>query len=82
MEAKELNQGISKLREIYLNLDTTNLDNYFKQIDAVIKPLFMKYYMADSEFEHMDKTSMKTMLRLNVKHRFVSLHSFGLQINL
>jgi hypothetical protein len=76
MTTQELNRDIKRLlKEDSLYASTNkavHLDN--------IRREFVRLYMADQYFQYMNRTSILIMLRLNLRYRFVALHSFGVLI--
>lgn len=68
MTASELNRDIKKLLKIQ---EDPNFEKEFKRL-----------YFADSSFQYMNKKSILIMLRLNLRYRFIPLHSFGINIDL
>lgn len=82
MTPKELNRDIKRLAaEIYRMSFESNGD-YFKYIEREAKEEFTRLFYADQAFEYMSHASMKIMLRLNVKHRYIQFHQFGLLIEI
>ena len=80
MTAAELNRDIKRLGNTVEKLhQLNNQDIYFKEIETMVKPEFMRLYLADSQFEYMNKKSILIMLRLNLSLRIIPLHSFGLK---
>lgn len=72
-----------------LNRDIKNLLKY--DVEEVIKDAqirnwhhseYKRLYRLDPKFEYMNKNSIRIMLRLNLLYRIISLHNFGLEINL
>lgn len=43
---------------------------------------FKRLYHADTSMQSLNADSMRIMVRLNLRHRFIALHSFGLMINI
>ena len=81
MTKKELNRDIKRLGKGVYKAFAEGDDKYYEYIEKVAKPEFMRLYRADTQFEYMSLNSVKLMLRMNLKHRFVALHTFGLMIN-
>lgn len=80
MTAAELNRDIKRLANTVEKLHTLNdHDTYFKEVETTVKPEFKRLYLADSQFEYMNKKSILIMLRLNLQFRIIPLHSFGLK---
>jgi len=73
MTATELNRGIKKLGKQF-GTDKSNTPEYEKE--------YKRLYYADDDFQYMNKDSVLTMLRINLRHRFIALHSFGINISL
>lgn len=83
MTKKELNRDIKKLAKKELCLQTLpNNDQYFDAVEIFVKPEFKRLYNANKDFEYMNRNSILIMLRLNLKHRIIQLHTFGLNIEL
>ena len=79
MTKLELNRDIKRLRAYY----TVNKNNAVTEIDPqYLEAEFLRLYRADSSFESMNKRNILFMLRLNLRHRFVPLHQYGIFINL
>ena len=74
MTTKELNRDIKRLSKIERYIDGN--------INPVFESEYLRLYGADKEFAYMNLTSVKIMLRLNVCHRLVPFHRFGLHIGL
>ena len=80
MTPKELNRDIARLGNAVEKLHQLNdQDVYFKEVETTVKPEFKRLYLADSQFEYMNKKSILIMLRLNLQFRIIPLHSFGLK---
>jgi hypothetical protein len=87
MTAKELNADVRKLRTNYLKLKDNNklfgCDNklYYEKMDEIGKELKRLYY-ADDKFEYCTKKSILTLYRMNLTLRVITLHTFGINIEL
>ena len=81
MTTKQLNADIKKLYANIKKYKEANGSTY-EYIDNVAKAEFKRLYYADIKFEYMNKQSILIMLRLNLRHVFFPLHSFGILINL
>ena len=85
MTNHELNRDIKKLYKNIKSLQGSETvqgsKNYFAYIDNEAKEEFKRLYYADSSFNAMNKESVLMMLRMNLRHRFFALHTFGLMIN-
>ena len=85
MTAKEVNRDIKRLNNLVKSLKKLHKDNneaYFRDIEKSVKPEFKRLYNADDSFNSFNLESVKIMLRLNLSFRFVSLHTFGLNIDI
>jgi hypothetical protein len=82
MTPKELNKDIKKINSEIYRMSFENQDEYFAFIEHTAKPEFTRLYGADKTFQSMTKESILIMFRLNLRHRFVALHHFGLHIEL
>ena len=75
MTKQELNRDIKRL----LKMEATDKDG---NLSKEFKAEYTRLFYADNEFEWTSAKSIKIMLRLNVKHRIIPLHRFGLMIEL
>lgn len=82
MTPKELNRDIKKLASEIYRRSFEDQTAYFKYVEGPAKEEFKRLFYADQKFEYMNLQSMRTMLRLNVRHRFIPFHQFGLQIEI
>jgi hypothetical protein len=84
MTATELNKDVKKLlaKEISLCKAKITSDEFYTVLEAEIKPEFKRLYLADTSFKSFNRASILTMFRLNLKYRFLQLHSFGILIEL
>lgn len=87
MTTLELNKAIKSLNNYIKGIKQAAEmmeDNtaYFRDIDKVAKPEFIRLLNADSSFKSLTAESIRILLRLNLSHRFVAFHTFGLFIEL
>ena len=84
MGAWELNRDIERLKATYLNLlEVYEHDNIIDtEITDTIKPEFLRLYRADEKFEQVYKDNALFMYRLNLRHLFIPLHTFGIHIEI
>lgn len=84
MDTIQLNRDIQSLKHKVKGFKTKggNLDPWFEFLKNEIKPEFLRLYKADPTFKNMTQKSVLIMFRLNLSHRFVQLHHFGLDIEL
>lgn len=87
MTTKELNAAIRKLNTYIKGIRQAAemmKDNtaYFRDIDKVAKPEFIRLLNADNSFKSLTAESIRILLRLNLSHRFVAFHTFGLYIEI
>jgi hypothetical protein len=85
MNKQQLNAAILKMaKDITLRSDKSegDLDNFFKYVDKVFKPEFIRLYQLDRKFELMNKRSVLIMFRLNLRYRVIDFHNFGNEIEL
>lgn len=73
MTKQELNRDIKRLSKHFAT-DKAGTPEFEKE--------FKRLYYADSSFEYINLENLKAMLRINLRHRFIALHQFGLMINL
>jgi hypothetical protein len=85
MTNQELNRDIKRLlkaiQKAHSNYDNDSM-TYYRFIENDAKKEFTRLFYADKEFTAMTKSSILIMLRLNVRHRFIALHNFGININI
>lgn len=88
MTVNELNRDIKRLAKAIEKKSIASNDNnisqreYTEYITGEAHREFMRLYRADTTFASMNKTSVLIMLRLNLRHRFMQLHTFGIDIPL
>lgn len=77
------------MTNLELNRDIKRLSNKVKnrtdgsiQFEDEIKNELRRLYYADREFTAMNKQSVLILLRLNLRYRAITLHHFGISINL
>lgn len=68
MTKAELNRDIKRLPKI--------------QDEDKKRSEFIRLFNADRKIEYMNMTSLRIMLKMNLRHRYVGLHVFGLEIGL
>jgi len=73
MTTQELNRDIKRLAKQF-NTDKEHTEEFKKE--------FLRLYHADNNFQYSNKDSVLTLLRINLRHRFIALHSFGININI
>lgn len=81
MTKKELNRDIKRLGSEIYRMSFKDQDKYIEYLENKAKKEFTRLYYADKSFEYMNEKSTKLMLKLNVKHRFIAFHQFGLMID-
>lgn len=73
MTKQELNRDIKRLAKQF-GTEKENTPEFEKE--------FKRLYFADREFTYMNKDSVLIMLRINLRHRFIALHQFGINITI
>ena len=75
MTTKELNRDIKRLGN---KVSKCNLkgDDFFDFIENEVKLEFKRLYWADTKCEYMNFASLRVMMILNRKHRFIAFHTF------
>jgi len=81
MTKKELNRDIKRLGAEIYRMSFEDQDKYFEYLDKEARKEFIRLFYSDQDFEYMNLNSVKLMLRMNLKNRFIDLHTFGLMIN-
>jgi hypothetical protein len=83
MTNAELNRDIKRLNKAIKSFPKSE-DNgpYFEFIEKWVKPEFKRLYYADSGFTAMNRESILIMIRLNLSHRIIAFHQFGLNIEI
>jgi hypothetical protein len=80
MTSIELNKGIKNL---HTSIMKTRNESGFSESDLqFFSKEFIRLFHADVKFEYMSRKSVLILLRLNLRHRFVPLHVFGINIDL
>lgn len=87
MTAKELNRDVKKLNAYIKGLRDNNPKNedniaFFRDLGHVAKPEFERIVGADPSFKSFNADSLRILLRLNLSHRFIPFHQFGLYIEI
>lgn len=86
MNTLELNRDIKRmaaaLKQIEAKYSNDPASEYYDYIEGKFKPEFKRLYGADNEFKYMNAASIRIMLRLNVRHRVIPFHQFGLMIEI
>lgn len=82
MTTKELNKAVEALNSEIHRMSFEPLDIYLDYLENGAKPEFTRLYGADNTMESLNKRNILVMFRLNLKHRFIPFHNFGLFINL
>lgn len=79
MTTRELNRDIKRLaNELYRpSFGDNDTYNTYKENEG--KAEFMRLYRADSEGKYMSHKSMLQLYQINLRFRYIPLHSFGLQ---
>jgi len=79
---KDLNESCTTLLKKYLEVQNLGSLEYFKKVDEIIKPEWLRIYTEDMELKSINSKSIKILLRLNLSHKFVPLYLFGLFIDI
>lgn len=82
MTPRELNNAVKILNSELYRMSFGDLDEYIKYRDNEAKKEFIRLYHADETMESLTKRSILIMFRLNLKHRFIAFHLFGINIKL
>ena len=82
MTAKELNKAVATLNSEIYRMSFEPLDIYLEYLEKFAKAEFTRLYGADDTMESLSKRNILVMFRLNLKHRFIPFHNFGLFIKL
>lgn len=85
MTSQELNRDVKRLLKSIQKATANfkvNESAYYAYIASEATKEFTRIYHADDTFESLNKASILIMIRLNVRHRFVPLHMFGINIKI
>jgi hypothetical protein len=82
MTNSELNRDIKRLYSKIKSLRNNNNDAFFTFIDGDAKKEFNRLYFADNKAEVLNLQSLKIMMTLNRRYRFISLYTFYINIEL
>jgi hypothetical protein len=87
MTLSELKKAIKALKKRAIALNKINpvsdedWRDYEKQKELICVE-FKRLYFANSDFSGLDSKSILTLLKMNVKYRFIEFHLFGIKIDL
>ena len=73
MTKQELNRDVKRLSKL-IGTDKEYTPEFEKE--------YKRLYYADSTFDYFNLESVRIMLRMNARHRFIPFHQFGLMINI
>ena len=82
MNNQQINRAIQKLKEDLHEMSFRNNNEYFTFVETEVKKRFLEIHRDDDKFEKMKKSNVLIMFRLNLRHKFVALHQFGINIEL
>lgn len=82
MTTQQLNRDVKRLQKDIENALKGGEFHYHQYIEGEAATEFKRLYNADSSFKSMSKSSILLMVRMNLRHRFIPLHSFGLNIEI
>lgn len=82
MTKRELNRDIKKLAKFIAGIAKAAemmKDNtaYFESLQKVAQPEFIRLINADDSWESLTAESLRILIVLNSRHRFIALHRFG-----
>jgi len=80
MTLRQLNNRIKILAQRHHHESFKDIDTFFKYIENEFKPEFKTCYNA-ADLQDLSKESILILLRLNLRHRVIELHQFGININ-
>lgn len=80
MTTRQLNNRIKVLAQRHYHESFKDLDIFLKYVENEFKPEFKTCYNA-ADIEDLSKESILILLRLNLRHRVISFHNFGININ-
>ena len=80
MTIRQLNNRIKQMAARHYHESFKDVETFLKYIETEFKPEFNTCYNA-ANLEDLSKESILIMLRLNLRHRVIQLHQFGIEIN-
>lgn len=80
MTPLELNRDIKRLGKKFKEYNKSN--EFDANIDTYFKAEIRRLYYADDTFKTMNKASVLTLVRMNLRYRAITLHFFGGRIEL
>ena len=80
MTLRQLNKRIKVLAQRHYHESFKNVDVFLNYIENEFKPEFKTCYNA-ADLQDLSKESILILLRLNLRHRVIELHQFGININ-
>ena len=82
MTASELNRDVKRLWvACQAAKGMHDLDKYFKWVEDYVKPEISRLYHADNTLKSLNADNVRRLLRLNLSHKAIALHHFGLHIS-
>ena len=75
---KTINKDVAKLRAEMYRMSFYDQSEWFIWLDKVARPEFLRIYNLDKSMKELSAENVCGMLRMNISHRFVPLHEFGL----
>ena len=82
MKTSELNRDIKRLSKDWTKAKELSNDEYFELVENILKPELRSLYYADRKFKYLNKKSILIMLSLNLSHRVIPFHRFGMNIEI
>lgn len=82
MDKKEYSTGVEQLRKRVKQMNASTDRMTSGTLEQSIQMGWKKLYNADNTFKLAEKNDVLTMMRINLRFRFIPLHSFGLFVDI
>lgn len=82
MNTRELNRDVKKLSSELYRLSFEDSKKYFDYVAGEGSTEFKRLYYADDTLNSLTKDNILRMFRMNLRHRFIAFHQFGLNIKI
>lgn len=81
MTPKQLNSRIKKFGKRYLTELKKPADEFFNWLNTEGTEEFNTLCGADQEMKYINKQSILILMRINMRHRLMPFHRFGMMVN-
>jgi hypothetical protein len=82
MTNQEYNRDVKRLGKAVNKLGGSSDTEYWRKVEEEIKKEWTRLYNVDHKFEIATKNTVLTLMRINLRFRFIPLHSFGIMVEI